>query len=116
MPTRQAYQTRRIYVTGIHNNLKTSRKGKQHACTDEEFQPRDEHRKRTKWKKYGTRVEQDVEIIITNFFYGHTCGTWTFLGQGSNWSCSCSLHHSHSSTGSQLHLQPIPELVAMLYP
>ena len=31
-------------------------------------------------------------------FNGHTCGLCKFLGQGSDWSCSCNLHHSHSNT------------------
>ena len=29
---------------------------------------------------------------------------------------AASLHHSHSNLGSKLHLQPIPELIAMPYP
>ena len=39
------------------------------------------------------------------FFLLHSCtrGIWTFPGQGSNQSCSASLHHSHSNTGSLIH-------------
>ena len=33
--------------------------------------------------------------------------------QGLNWSCSCSLRHSHSNARSELHLQPMLQLVAM---
>ena len=28
-------------------------------------------------------------IFLFLFFQGHTCGTWRFTGQGSNWSWSC---------------------------
>ena len=33
----------------------------------------------------------DLFIIFIIFFNSHTCGIWKFLGQGSNWSCSCRL-------------------------
>ena len=29
-----------------------------------------------------------------SFFNGYPCGIWKFLGQESNWNCSCDLHHS----------------------
>ena len=39
--------------------------------------------------------------INTNiFFYGHTCSTCKFLGQGLNLSHSCNLHHGCSNAGS----------------
>ena len=41
-------------------------------------------------------------------FYGHIHDIWKFLGQGSNWSCSCVLCHSHSNTRSEPHLWPTP--------
>ena len=40
------------------------------------------------------------------FFSGHTCGTWKFSGQGSNWSCRWGLHHSHGNSRLQAHLRP----------
>ena len=45
-------------------------------------------------------------------FQSRTHGTWTFPGQGLNWT----LHHSHSNTGSEPCLQPTPQLIAMLDP
>ena len=34
--------------------------------------------------------------------YCHTCSIWKFLGQGSKWSCSCSLCQSHWNIISEL--------------
>ena len=47
-------------------------------------------------------------LFICFFFQGRTCGIWKFPGQGSNWSCSASLHHSHSNKGFKPCLQPTP--------
>ena len=44
-------------------------------------------------------------------FYGHTCSIWKFPSQGSGWSCSCELRHSHGNKGSKPHLWPTPQLV-----
>ena len=52
------------------------------------------------------------EVALVSFFlsfYSHTCGIGKFLGQGSNWSCSCSLGYSHGNTRSKPHLQPMPQ-------
>ena len=40
-------------------------------------------------------------------FYSHTCGIWKILGQGSNQSCNCGLHHSHGNTGFKLQPRPM---------
>ena len=52
-------------------------------------------------------------FFLSFFFLGlhlrHIC---KFPGWGSNWSCSCRLHHSHSSTRSGWCLQPMLQLVA----
>ena len=50
------------------------------------------------------------------FLKGHACGIWKFLGQGSNWSCSCDLHHNQSNVGSKRHLQPMPQQKWILNP
>ena len=42
------------------------------------------------------------------FFNGHPCSIWKFPVQGLNWSCSCSLCHSHGNTG----FEPHPTYVA----
>ena len=44
------------------------------------------------------------------FSYSRTCGTWTFSGQGLNWSWNCGLCHVHSNTRSEPHLRPMPQL------
>ena len=58
------------------------------------------------------------ETNLTHFFsfYGYTCGKYKFPGQGLNWSCCCSLYHSHSNTTSEIRLQPVLQLMAMLDP
>ena len=50
---------------------------------------------------------EKIYIYIFSF-YGFTCSIWKFLGLGLNWSCSWDLcqSHSHSNTGSVLHLWP----------
>ena len=47
------------------------------------------------------------------YLYGCPCGIWMFLSQGSNWSCSWGLPHSHSHSGSEMHLWPKLQLVTM---
>ena len=42
-------------------------------------------------------------------FYGHTCSILKFSGQGSNWSCSWGLCHSHGNMGSETHLGTLPQ-------
>lgn len=44
------------------------------------------------------------QLFFPVSFTDCTCDMWKFLRQGSNWSCSCGLHHRHSNTGSQPHL------------
>ena len=40
-------------------------------------------------------VEKKKKKIPFPFIlFGHTCGIWKFLGQGSNSNCSCEVHHS----------------------
>ena len=41
-----------------------------------------------------------VCIFWGGFFFGPTCGIWNLLGQGSNPSRSCNLHHSCDNTRS----------------
>ena len=56
-----------------------------------------------------TRVWRTFNQAPCKFFFffffsfkGCPCSLWTFLGSGSNQSCSCGLHHSNA--GSELHL------------
>ena len=44
-------------------------------------------------------------------FQGHTCSTWRFPGQGSNWSCSCYSSNSHSIATAT----PDPSSICNLY-
>ena len=44
-------------------------------------------------------------FLFLTFFYGHTCGTRKFLGQGLILSHSCDLSHSCSNTG---YFNPLP--------
>ena len=45
------------------------------------------------------------------FFYGHTCSTWKFPGQGLNLSHSCNLHCSCGNTASFNTLHRVGELI-----
>ena len=48
------------------------------------------------------------------FFYNHARSIWKFSGlRGRIRAAAASLHHSHSNTGSESHLQPTPQLMAM---
>ena len=54
-----------------------------------------------------------IHILKKNFFYSCTCSMRNFPGWGPNWSCSWGLCHSHRNTGSEPHLWPRPQLMAM---
>lgn len=60
----------------------------------------------------GMIYKQNLFIYIFSFS-GRTCSLWTLPGSGSNWSCSCKLHHSRSNTKSEPHQQPTLQLAAM---
>ena len=60
----------------------------------------------------------DLLLLLIFFFFfslfSHTCSIWKILGQGSNLSLSCDLHHSCSNTGSLTHcagmgIKPMPQ-------
>ena len=53
-------------------------------------------------------VTLDVLLLLLLLFEGCTPGIWRFPAAG--------LHHSPSNTGSEPHLQPTPQFVAMLDP
>lgn len=48
-------------------------------------------------------TEKDVPRVFFFFLNGLTHGTWKFLGQESNLSCSCNLRHSNSNTDPLMH-------------
>ena len=50
------------------------------------------------------------------FFNGGTCSLQKFLGHWVNRTCSWGLCHSHGNNGSELHLHPMLQLMATLYP
>ena len=68
----------------------------------------------TIFKKNSKKCQQSIQIYVQFFFsfQGHTQGRKMFPGQGLNWSQSHWLSHSHSNAGSQLHLQPTPQIKA----
>lgn len=60
-----------------------------------------------------------ILLTFTNFFfffYSHTCSLGCSQGQGSNQNCNYGLCHSCGTTGSELHMQHIVQLMAMLDP
>ena len=55
-------------------------------------------------------------LFVSGCFFsieGRTHGMWKFPGQGPAGAAAAGLHHSHSNPGSEPHLQPTPQLVAM---
>ena len=59
-------------------------------------------------------------IILAIFFFCYFRAAPTaygdFQARGQIEAVAASLHHSHSNMGSELHLQPIPQLTAVLNP
>ena len=54
------------------------------------------------WNSVITKTHLSVHIFFLSF-YSCTPSIWKLPGEGSNWSCMCDLHHSHSNAGSLTH-------------
>ena len=51
-------------------------------------------------------------LLLFFFFKGHTLGTWKFLGQGLNWSCSFQPMPHPKQARTEPHLRPTLQLMA----
>ena len=64
-----------------------------------------------------TNEEKEKQKILKLFlFRAAPMAYGSFQARGRIGAVAANLHHSHSNTGSERHLQPIPQLMVMLDP